>query len=62
MWTSTLNVVCSLCERRAINGVKDMLGFRQIFNLSSDLGLNGSQQMCDDDVGASAILVRITFS
>jgi len=39
-----------------------MLGFRQIFNLSSDLGLNGSQQMCDDDVGASAILVRITFS
>ena len=59
MWTSTLNVVCSLCERRAINGVKDMLGFRQTFNLSSDQGDNGSESMCDDDVGPSAILVRI---
>ena len=47
-----------MCECRAINGVKDMVGFRQTFNLSSDQGGNGSGSMCDDDVESSAILVR----
>jgi len=44
---------------RAFNGVKDMVGFRQTFNLSYG---NGSEPICDDDVGSSAILVRTTFS
>ena len=47
-----------LYECRAINGVKDMVGFRETFNLCSDQGGNGSESTCDDDVGCSAILVR----
>ena len=50
---------CSLCKCRAINGVKDMVGFRQTFNLSYDQGGNGSELLCDDDVGSSAILVSL---
>ena len=49
----------SLCKYRAINGVKDMLGFRQTFNLSIDQGGNESELRCDDDVGSSAILVSL---
>ena len=49
----------SLCKYRSINGVKDMFGFRQTFNLSIDQGGNGSELQCDDDVGSSAILVSV---
>ena len=51
-----------LCERRSINGVKDMVGFRQTLNLSYDQGGNGSELMCDDDVGSGAILVRRMYT
>ena len=40
---------------RAINGVKDMTGFRQTFNLSYSDGNETAQ--CEDDVEASAVLV-----
>ena len=51
-----------LCERRSINGVKDMVGFRQTVNLSYDQEGNGSELMCDDDVGSGAILVRTMYT
>lgn len=40
-----------LYECRAINGVKDMIGFRETFNLLE--GGNRSKSMYDDDVGSS---------
>ena len=36
-----------------------MVGFRQTFNLSNDQAGNGSELLCDDDVGSSAILVSL---
>ena len=46
-----------LCHR-AINGVKDMVGFRQTFNLSYGSDGNETAQ-CEDDVETSAVLVGI---
>ena len=40
---------------RAINGVKDMVGFRQTFNLSYSDG--NDSMLCDIDVEASSTLV-----
>ena len=39
-----------------------MVGFRQTLNLSYDQGGNGSELMCDDDVGSGAILVRRMYT
>jgi len=39
-----------LYECRSINGVKDMIGFRETFNLLE--GGNRSKSMYDDDVGS----------
>ena len=48
---------CLMLYHRAINGVKDMVGFRQTFNLSYSDGNETAQ--CEDDVEASAVLVGI---
>ena len=39
-----------------------MVGFRQTVNLSYDQGGNGSELLCDDDVGSGAILVRTMYT
>ena len=44
---------------RSINGVKDMPGFRQTFNISYDRGGNESTSLCDDDLGSSVVLVSL---
>lgn len=48
-----------LCNDRSINGVKDMPGFRQTFNISYDRGGNESTSLCDDDLGSSVVLVSL---
>ena len=50
-------MLCYGLLHRAINGVKDMVGFRQTFKISYSDGNETAQ--CEDDVETSAVLVGV---
>lgn len=47
---------------RAINGVKDMDGFRETFDIDTNTPDNSSSSECSDDVGDGTILVSTIIS
>ena len=54
------NYKCYICYPRAINGVKDMEGYRHTLNLSAEGNISNETGPCNtsqDDVETTAILV-----
>lgn len=59
VWIISVYAFVLLYECRAINGVKDMISFRETFNLLE--GGNRSKSMYDDDVGSSPHRMNLQF-